>query len=63
VNVFIAMQTQWRVGFGGPTGLDYNVLPSVMRMQRIPRKQWLDVFECLRVMEGEALQVMRENSD
>lgn len=23
---FMAIQTQWRMGFGGPIGLDYNVL-------------------------------------
>jgi len=61
--VFIVMDTQWRVAFGGRTGLDYNVLPAVMRMHGIPRSQWHDVFECLRVMEGEALQVMSESND
>jgi hypothetical protein len=62
-NVFIAMATQWRVGFGGAVGLDYNVLPSVFRLVGVPRAQWSDTFECIRVMEGEALKVMGEQSN
>lgn len=63
VNVFIAMDTQWRTGFGGATGLDYNVLPSVFRLAGIPRKEWPDTFECVRVMEAEAMKVMGESRD
>lgn len=32
MRVFIAMQTQWRVGMAGATGLDYVVLPTVLDM-------------------------------
>lgn len=32
MRVFIAMQTQWRVGMAGATGLDYAVLPTVLEM-------------------------------
>ena len=42
----------------GPTGLDYNALPGVMRMSGIPRASWGAVFEDLRQMEDAALQVM-----
>ena len=62
LNVFIAMNTQWRNGFSGPTGLDYNALPSVLRLTGIPRKEWADAFECVRVMEAEALRVMQERN-
>lgn len=61
VNVFIAMSTQWRTGAMGATGLDYSVLPSVMRLTGVPRALWTDTFECLRVMEGEALRTMSES--
>lgn len=57
-NVFIAMQTQWRAAMGGATGLDYNVLPSVFRLLSVPKAEWRDTFECVRVMEGEAIRVM-----
>ena len=29
MQVFFAMQTQWRIGMGGATGLDYTALPVV----------------------------------
>lgn len=32
VRVFCAMQTQWRVGMAGATGLDYAALPTVLDM-------------------------------
>jgi hypothetical protein len=43
-NVFLACGTQWRHGFGGPTGLDYSGVEHVMRQQRCTpvrrRKLW-----------------------
>ena len=55
VNVFIAMQTQWRVGMAGATGLDYAALPAVMRCVGVARKDWSHVFDGLRAMEDETL--------
>jgi hypothetical protein len=60
VNVFIAMDTQWRVGMSGKTGLDYNALPIVMRMIGVPHKNWTQVFGDLRTMEDAALATMRK---
>lgn len=54
------MATQWRTGFRGATGLDYNVLPWVLRMARVPRDQWPDMFESVRIMESAALAAMNE---
>jgi hypothetical protein len=59
--VFIAMATQWRTGAIGATGLDYGALPAVFRLVGVPRAKWPDTFECLRVMESEAMKVMGEN--
>ena len=53
VNAYIAMDTQWRMS----GGMDYSVLPVVLRMQSVPRSDWSDTFECLRVMEGEAIRI------
>lgn len=61
VNVLIAMATQWRVGMAGPIGLDYNVLPAVFRLQAIPRKDWPDTFDCVRILEAEAMNTMEQN--
>jgi hypothetical protein len=49
------MGTQWRVGAGGATGLDYGVLPVVLRLSGVPRAEWPDVFDGLRIMEEAAL--------
>lgn len=59
VNVFIGMDTQWRVGVNGATGLDYSALPVVMRMVGIPAKDRSSVFEDIRVMEDAALIKMQ----
>lgn len=60
VNTFIAMSTQWRTGAMGATGLDYNALPAVMRLAGLPRAEWPDAFEGVRIMEAEALKIMGE---
>jgi hypothetical protein len=56
------MATQWRIGPAGPAGLDYNVLPTVLRLQGIPRKEWHDLFEDLQVLEDAALKKMHEKA-
>lgn len=63
VSLFVSLATQWRVGPGGATGLDYAALPFVLRIQRIPRADWSDAFDALRVMEIEALNIMREKAN
>lgn len=60
VNVFVQMSTQWRTGFAGATGLDYNVLPSVLRLGNVPRKEWPEILESIRVLEDAALETMRK---
>lgn len=55
-----AMATQWRVGMGGPVGLDYGVIRDVGEMLGMKRKQITAIFPDLQVMEAEALGVMRE---
>jgi hypothetical protein len=63
VNVFQAMATQWRCGAFGRTGLDYSAIPTVFRLLGLPKKEWSEVFDDLRTMEGEALVIMQENSE
>jgi hypothetical protein len=43
---------------GGATGLDYNVIPVTLRLMRVPRADWPDMFDDLRVMESAALSAM-----
>ena len=61
VQIFEALGTQWRVGNSGAVGIDYNVLPFTFKMYEIPRIQWPDIFQCVRIMESEALRAMRED--
>ena len=58
-EVFAAMQTQWRTGMSGATGLDYSALEPVMRLQGIKKRDQTEVFSGVRVMEIAALEVMR----
>lgn len=60
LQVFCAMDTQWRTGVNGATGLDYAVLPVVMRWQGVPRADQPEVFDGVRVMEAEALRWLSE---
>lgn len=60
VNVFIAAATQWRVGMKGATGLDYTALEATLRLTGLPRKDWPQVFDDIRIMEDEALKTMRK---
>ena len=60
VNVFIAMSTQWRVGMSGPTGLDYNALPSVMKLVGVPKKSRASVFDDVRTLEDSAMETMKK---
>lgn len=60
LNTFIAMATQWRVaGMGSPMALDYAALPPVLEMTGVPRDEWPDVFEQIRICEEVALAMIR----
>ena len=61
VSLFERVQTQWRVGMAGPTGLDYPGVEVVMRL--LAPEEPLDTLDRVRVMEHEALSVFRENRD
>lgn len=63
MNVFIAMQTQWRVGMAGATGLDYAALPAVLACTGVARKRWAHVFDGLRAMEEAALAEMHKKDN
>lgn len=58
--LFDALQTQWRTGMGGATGLDYAAIPSTAKLAGIKLNQ--ERFAGLRVMEQEALRVMVERA-
>lgn len=50
--------TQWRVGIGGATGLDYTAVIASLRTLRLPRERFDEVFADVRVLESAALETM-----
>lgn len=63
INVFICMSTQWLVNAGGPYGLNYVALAEVWQRTKTPEESRDAIFEDLRLMEGVALEVMRQQND
>ncbi len=60
VRVFLACRTQWRVGFDGPTGLDYTGVESLIRMRRlVQRARVPEVLAELQILEDETLAEWR----
>ena len=59
--LFNNLSTQWRIGMGGPTGLDYAaVYPLLDRSAKDPQ-EWDELFSDIQVMEGAALKQIGEN--
>lgn len=54
-TLFRDMQTQWRIGMAGQTGLDYPALFAVMDLHQIPSEEKRQVFADIQVMEDAAL--------
>jgi hypothetical protein len=61
---FIGMQTQWRTGFSGMTGMDYGVFLMWAKDEGLKRKERVDLLEDLRLMEGAFLgEIQRSKAD
>lgn len=60
IRVFYMMSTQWRVGMCGPTGLEYSVVPMILKSAGIKKKDRERVFADVRIMERAALDEMRK---
>ena len=60
LRVYQVLQSQWRVGMSGATGLDYGALPVVEDYLGIPRPQRRDVFEALQTIEYAYLSAVAE---
>lgn len=56
VQAFCTLSTQWRFAPSGRMiGLDYAAVRPTLALMRVPRADWPEVFEGLRVMEDAAL--------
>jgi len=58
-KVFNKVSTQWRMGPGGPTGLDYNPLFSMMKCMKV--KPTPAIMDRIRVLESTALSIMSKS--
>lgn len=59
--MFGVLGTQWRMGPGGRTGLDYAAIPPTLELLRIPPQDWPDLFTDLRTIEGAVLKHMKDS--
>ena len=57
--LFSRLGTQWRIGMGGATGLDYTATLALLARQRLPQDEEDALFDDIRVMESAALAAMR----
>lgn len=57
-QVFMAIQSQWRFGPGGPTGLDYNVLYHKLDRMRLSDEEYQRYEADIQVLERAALSTM-----
>lgn len=57
--VFSEVSTQWRVGPGGATGLDYGPVKWVMGLMKVKKKH--EVLRAIRTMESSALKTMNKS--
>jgi hypothetical protein len=54
VDLFLGVQTQWRAGFGGATGLDYAGVEAAARLLGVAIDR--DVFQGVQVLEMSYLE-------
>lgn len=60
VQFFVRLQTQWRIGMAGATGLDYAAVLALLRSMRLPRDRADEIFADVQVMERAALVAMHK---
>lgn len=58
--LFAQLQTQWRIGMGGATGLDYNTLYHKMDRMKLEPDEYDELEDDIRTMEFAALRAMSE---
>ena len=60
-DLFCKLQTQWRTGFNGPTGLDYTATWTLI--DRYNAINPVETFDDIRAMELAALEQMASNRE
>lgn len=61
VVLFSEMGTQWRIGFSGPTGLDYGCVYARLDRLGLPQETWEQTYDDVRILESAALEQMSKD--
>ncbi len=63
-NAWCALQTQWRVGMGGATGLDYTAVHAYLRgVLGLRGSELRDTFDGIQAAERAVLEVAAEQRE
>ena len=63
LELFCSLQTQWRTGVAGPTGLDYGALtPPLLTALGLTARRLRELWPDLQAMERAALELFAERS-
>ena len=62
LDLFCMVQTQWRTGMNGATGLDYVPLFTLMDKRGLSGEAWQQLFDDVRVIESAALVEMNKRT-
>ena len=63
IALFSSLSTQWRMGFSGPIGLDYNVLFMRLDRMKLSDEKHEQLFHEVRVIESEALKIINTKDE
>jgi hypothetical protein len=63
LDIFWRMSTQWRVGGGGPYGLDYGPMFTLMERRRLSPEEWDALLDDIQILEAEAIALMAEERE
>ncbi|MFG6068476.1 DUF1799 domain-containing protein [Stenotrophomonas indicatrix] len=61
IEIFSRVSTQWRVGAGGPIGLDYNVVYQELQREALMPDKHDEVMAGIRIIERAALAHMQQH--
>ena len=61
IQLFTRNSTQWRVGMGGPIGLDYSVIQQDLDRLALPPDEYDQMMADLRVIEQAALEQIHKD--
>lgn len=59
-TLFCRLQTQWRVGMSGPSGLDYTTVLALMDRMKLSEEDHDELFSDIQTLERAALEAMSE---